>query len=100
MASVVWSLTAQLDLQQILVYLSELSEPVAQEFAERIQNATRQLEDFPLMGRIVPELTEQTMREVILAPYRMVYSVESEDMLRILRVIDSRRDLRRTLRLR
>ena len=38
-----------------------------------IFDATEQLADFPLSGRVVPEIGHKEIRELILAPYRIIY---------------------------
>ncbi|MDB6124864.1 MAG: type toxin-antitoxin system RelE/ParE family toxin [Pedosphaera sp.] len=34
-----------------------------------------QLANFPYLGRVVPELGQETIREIIVRPYRVVYEV-------------------------
>jgi len=46
------------------------------------------------MGRVVPEYGMEDLREVIVAPYRVLYIVKV-DVVRIVGILDSRRDLRR-----
>lgn len=51
----------------------------------KVLEAVARLADFPESGRIVPERRAQGYREVIVAPYRVVYAVVGGDV-RILRV--------------
>ena len=46
----------------------------------------------PLIGRIVPEFNRQDLREVIFRGYRIVYLVQSDEVL-VLRVVHGARDL-------
>lgn len=57
-----------------------------------VQDAVQRLTEFPQSGRIVPERLAQGYREVIVAPYRIVYSVVGTDV-RILRVWHGRRSM-------
>lgn len=43
-----------------------------------IFDATEQLTDFPLSGRIVPEIGRREIRELILAPYRIIYRTNAD----------------------
>jgi toxin ParE1/3/4 len=57
-----------------------------------VRAGVERLTDFPLSGRIVPERKAHGYREIIVAPYRIVYSVVGDDV-RILRVWHGRRSM-------
>jgi toxin ParE1/3/4 len=42
--------------------------------------AINRLVDFPLSGAMVPELQDETIREVFLSPYRVVYRVTPHEL--------------------
>ena len=44
----------------------------------RLLESVERLEHFPRSGRIVPELSNPQVREIIEAPYRIVYRVHDE----------------------
>ncbi len=48
------------------------------------------LEDHPNIGRVVPEFDENSIREIIHAPYRVVYLLE-DNLIHIIRVWRSER---------
>ncbi len=57
--------------------------------------AIRSLQHLPDRGRVVPELRDRgytAYREIIAAPYRIVYQASRRDVW-ILAVVDARRDL-------
>ena len=58
----------------------------------RVYGAVSRLEEFPLSGRVVPEYGEESIREVIVRPYRIMYEVEG-DHVRILAIHHSARQL-------
>ena len=60
--------------------------------ARKIRERVLSLRDFPLSGRLVPEFEQQAYRELIVAPYRIVYEVRDQKVI-ILRVWHGRRDL-------
>lgn len=47
----------------------------------------------PYLGRMVPEFQQATLRERIVAPYRVIYHVDA-DLITVLTVLHSRQDLR------
>ncbi len=71
---VVWTSRATDDLYAIFEYLSEFSDARAEAITEEIINRVFQLEQFPRIGRIVPELNIEAIRELIVQQYRVVYS--------------------------
>ena len=90
-----WANVAENDLLGILVYIAEESPGNATKVLLKIKNRTAKLEKSPMQGRVVPELLSQGIslyREVAIAPWRIIYRVESDSVF-ILSVIDSRRNV-------
>ena len=52
--------------------------------------AVDRLREYPLSGRVVPELQQATLREVVDAPYRIVYRVRAE-VLEVITVVHAAR---------
>jgi plasmid stabilization system protein ParE len=73
-------------------YISKDSAYYARLFAERILHATRRLTDFPESGRIIPEAEDDSLREIIVQGYRIMYRHETDRVL-ILAVMNGRRDV-------
>ncbi len=90
MTTLVWTRPALDDIQQIHDYIARDSPRYAQVVTEQLFAAVERLPAHPLSGRVVPELEHATVREVIEAPYRIVYRVRA-DMLEILTVVHSAR---------
>jgi plasmid stabilization system protein ParE len=63
-------------------------------FADRALRATDRLADYPRSGRVVPELGIQTIRELIVGSYRIIYRLR-EDQVHLLTVHSCRADARR-----
>jgi toxin ParE1/3/4 len=74
---IVWSLQAQEDLEAIRAYIGRDSIRYADSTIERIIASTDRLASFPRSGRQVPEFARDDLREVIVAPYRLVYELGS-----------------------
>jgi len=87
---VVWTRPALADILELKQYIATDSPRYAQVVAERLFAAVERLEAYPLSGRIVPELRAATVREVIDAPYRIVYRVRA-DVLEVVAVTHSAR---------
>ncbi|MEM8526060.1 MAG: type II toxin-antitoxin system RelE/ParE family toxin [Bacteroidota bacterium] len=90
MAKLDWTFQALEDLDEIGEYLSEQS---AQELIETIFLKVELLENFPRMGRKVPELNLPHLRELIIKKYRVIYALPDIDTIHILTVRHSSRKL-------
>ena len=82
----VWTRPALADVLHIRDHIAADSTRYARIVAERIVSSVDRLSTFPLSGRVVPELADPMLREVINAPYRIVYRVR-DDVLAILTVV-------------
>jgi len=96
---VLWSQTAQQDLTEIIEYIAQDSVGNALEILHKLESKAALLLTLPNRGRIVPELLHTGIsqyRELISAPWRIIYRVENQRVL-IMAVLDSRRDLQTVL---
>ena len=87
---VLWTRPAVADVLQIRDYIAADSPRYARVVAEQLFASVKRLIKYPLSGRIVPELDDASLREVIDAPYRIVYRV-GVDSLEILTVVHAAR---------
>src|SRR4051794_35333002 len=85
MAQVVWTTTARGQLLAIRRYIGQDSQAAANRMVSRIMQATKRLEPFPRSARTVPEFGRADTRELIVAPYRVIYRIDG-DTVRILAV--------------
>ena len=53
---------------------------IATVFAQRVFRATDRLADYPRLGRVVPELGLESVREILLAGYRIIYRIKDEQI--------------------
>lgn len=77
MTELIWSPQALRDIESIRAYIAEDSPRVAELVVGRIIKAVERLKAFPESGRMVPERNNPEIREVIEAPYRLVYRVRT-----------------------
>ena len=78
MTPIRWTPQAAADLQQIHDFIAVDSPHYAAAEAARVLNAIEQLAHFPRSGRLVPERPQDTLRELIRPPYRIVYRITGE----------------------
>ena len=93
MARVRWSNQALADLEAIGDFIARDAPSIAQVLVERVFAAVKRLEAFPRSGRMVPEIGQEDIREMIFGSYRIVYVV-SEEEVNMLTVFHATRLLR------
>ena len=82
------------DLEDIVAYYREQGVPeVGKETVSEILDQASTLQEYPDLGRVVPEFETASLRELIRPPYRIVYRRRSE-LVQIVRVWRSERLLR------
>lgn len=80
MARVRFTEQAQNELDAIIDYYESIgAADFAEVFEEKVIEKIRPLEQFPRMGRIVPEIGDDAIREVLYRNYRIVYVVDRDD---------------------
>ena len=99
MGQIKWTEKAIKNVQAIFDYISRDSKIYAARYVKALIHSTRKLEQVPRCGRVVPELQDPELREVIYNNYRIVYRIVGEnDDVEILAVIHGARDMKRALR--
>ena len=78
-----WSEEALKDLNSIRVYIQYESYYYAEKCINRILDETRRLENFPRLGRVVPEYESDFMREIFVYDFRIIYNIEEEEVVKI-----------------
>ena len=75
---IVWSAAAVQDLTDIQAFIGRTSPRYASVAVQHLIDAVGRLEAFPESGRMVPELAEPGVREVVHGNYRVVYELRDE----------------------
>ena len=73
---IIWSPLSIEKLEQITDYISQDNIDAANELANKILNDAEKLKDFPMMGREVPEVHREEIREIFVEEYRVIYKIE------------------------
>ena len=66
------------DLQEISAFISRRSREEAERFCTALIDKALSIGDFPQIGRLVPELGDPFIREIIHGSYRIVYELQSD----------------------
>lgn len=85
-----WSPEATEDLESIAEYIARDSEFYARAVVSKILEASVNIRDFPLIGRMVPETGDERIRDRFIYSYRLVYRIEEKRIL-IVAVVHGKR---------
>lgn len=80
MGKVIWSPSAIEDVNSIAEFISRDSVDQAALFVARLIEATDRLQEYPRSGRVIPEIGNQSCREIIYGSYRIMYRLENDDV--------------------
>ena len=97
MADIVWTEEALSDLEAIGEYFERTSPQYATTIVDRLYTSVEPLSEHPRMGRRVPEVDHESVRELIVEGYRVLYQLR-EERIEILTVVHSRQDLPKKFR--
>lgn len=97
MAKVNWTPQAWDELAELNDQLSRHSEHHADFVIDRILEVVKLLENFARLGRVVPELNIQSVRELVIEKYRIVYFILPDGNIEVLTVRYSSRPLPDTI---
>jgi plasmid stabilization system protein ParE len=75
-----WTDTADAHLQVIHGYIALDSPEYAKRVVDRLTRRSQQIAKFPQSGRIVPEMDDEKIREVIEGNYRIIYLIKTEQI--------------------
>jgi toxin ParE1/3/4 len=91
-AEVVWSPRAQRDIASIGAYHAESAPGYAALLLRRLVAVVERLEAFPRSGRVVPEIGDENLREVLHRNYRIVYlHLPEQDRVEVITVFHASR---------
>ena len=76
-----WSPEALEDLQSIAEFIGRDSEFYANSVVTKMVAVSRSLIETPLLGRVVPELGDDQIRERFVYSYRLIYRIRDDETL-------------------
>jgi addiction module RelE/StbE family toxin len=95
MVKLVWTKISINDLKEIHDFIAEDSGRYAYITTDKIYSKAQDVSRSPFLGRVVPEINNQNIREIIIGNYRLVYRIVNDEQIDILRVYHSARLLKR-----
>jgi toxin ParE1/3/4 len=83
--------SAYADLEDIENYISQDSPAIARKFISKIFDKIDQLYQFPESGKFVPEISDTSIRELLINKYRIIYQLTNESKINVLRIFHGSR---------
>jgi toxin ParE1/3/4 len=80
MGKVIWAPSALQDVDSIAEYIARDSVDRAALFVVRLIEITARLQNFPLSGRVISEIGDESCREIIYGAYRIMYRIDKSDV--------------------
>jgi len=80
MGKVIWAPSALQDVDSIAEYIARDSVDRAALFVVRLIEITDRLQNFPFFGRVIPEIGDESCREIIYGAYRIMYRIDKSDV--------------------
>lgn len=90
MAGVTWTEGARLDLDEITDHIARDSIQYAQAVSDKILKTAKRIPEYPKMGRMVPELEDEAIRERFIYSYRLIYEIRDKQIFIIALIHGSR----------
>jgi plasmid stabilization system protein ParE len=90
---VIWTPGARIDLDEIAAYIASDSPSSALAFLEDVFAKAESLGTLSERGRVVPELADPAVRELLLGKYRLFYEIHGSAVV-ILGVLHGAREFR------
>ncbi len=84
---------AKADLKNIKDFVAKDSKYYAMRHVTKILKRTQVLKKYPKAGKVVVELEDEQVRELVLGNYRIIYEIVSDSRIDILTIHHSARDL-------
>jgi toxin ParE1/3/4 len=77
---ITWSPLAIGRINEIADYIAADNPDAAIKWVDEIFEKVERIEDFPLSGRLVPELERKDMREILFGNYRIIYRIMKNEI--------------------
>ena len=91
---VVWTPGARTDLDEIVAYIADDSPAAALAFLEKVHSKADSLSTLSERGRVVPELADPNVHELLIHNYRLLYEIHGTEVV-VLGVLHGARELRK-----
>ena len=92
MARVEWTLEARRDFARAVENAEERYKGYGERIASEVALAMENLEAFPRIGRMVPRFQSDSVREVVILTFRLIYRLEEDDDIEIVAFLNAFQD--------
>ena len=93
MVKINWTRQAIEDVHSIREYYLDRSEKYTEELTDNFFSKASSLEKYPYLGRMVPEIEDEFLRELIYRNYRIIYRLVSKEQIDIIPIHNNLRPL-------
>ena len=90
---IIWSSQALYDIESIAEFIARDSTFYAESTVEEIFDAIGPLSNHPQIGRVVPEIGQETIREIFIFQYRIIYEIQVQE-IHVLSILHGKRLLK------
>ena len=90
---VIWSQPAKTDLRSIHDFIAHDSLHYAKKVTQDIREKADILDQLPKLGKTVPEIRDEKIRELSLYSYRIIYEIKDQGVF-VLAVVHKRKDFK------
>ena len=90
---VIWSEPAKTDLRSIHDFIAHDSRHYAKKVTQDIREKTDLLDQLPNLGKTLPEVRDEKIRELSVYSYRIIYKIQDQRVF-VLAVVHKRKDLK------
>jgi len=91
MVKIVWTKISLEDLKEIYDFIADDSIRYAEITVNKIYQKVQSIKTNPYLARIVPELNEENIREIVSGNYRIIFKIIDIKLVHILRIYHSAR---------
>lgn len=90
---VIWSEPAKADLRSIHDFIAHDSSHYAKKVTQDIREKADILDQLPKLGKTVPEVNDENIRELSLYSYRIIYEIKNQGVF-VMAVVHKRKDFK------
>jgi toxin ParE1/3/4 len=84
---VIWTDEAIADLRQLVTFISRDNPPAAVKLGETIIEKSMMLANHPRLGRMLRIAPRDSLRELIVSPYRIIYEIDDAGRVILIRML-------------
>lgn len=96
MVKIRWLNSAQEDLKEVYAFIAADSKHFAKHQIKQIRQKTNILKSHPNVGKVVSEYNDESIREIVIGHYRIIYRIIDTQLIHIILIHHGARRFPRT----